>query len=71
MTMLIAPDPLPWGEPILHPLADGGLRIRGSIRSTERLEHWAAAARIACFLASRDGDDRKARAAYLLAGYEI
>jgi len=56
MTMFIRPDPLPSGEAIFEPLADGSLRVRNSMRlhsypgrSTERLEHWALAALIACF----------------------
>jgi feruloyl-CoA synthase len=63
MTMFIRPDPLPWGEALFEPLADGSLRVRNSTRldpypgrSTERLEHWAVAAPDRVFLAGRDGD---------------
>ncbi len=65
MTMY-RPDPLPWGEAIFEPRADGSLRVRNATRldafpgrSTERLEHWAVAAPERVLLASRDGDYRK------------
>jgi hypothetical protein len=53
---VFGPDPLPWGEAIFEPHADGSLRVLNmtpfdpfSGRSTERLEHRALAAPIACF----------------------